>query len=214
MSVASSIVAIPRPGDPDAAVLRFTVAQYHAMMKAGIVREGEPFELVDGRIVCKNRAAAGGDPMTIGERHAWAVIRLGKLSATLEPLGSHLRTQQPISIPPYDEPEPDGAIVLGTEDDYLDHKPTGCEVLCVIEVADSSLLFDRKVKARTYASAGLSPYVIVNLAESTVEVYRLADARTSAYGPPLVLRRGQSLSLPTATDQPCSVSVDRLLPPT
>ncbi|MDB5295406.1 MAG: hypothetical protein JWO31_1389 [Phycisphaerales bacterium] len=213
MTISAFMVALPRPGEPAVPVLRLSVDQYHAMMEKGIVREGEPFEPIDGRIVCKNRAAARDDPTTIGDRHVWSVVKLGEVSRLLEPFGCHLRAQQPISIPPYDEPEPDGAIVVGTEDDYLHHKPAAGEILCVIEVSDSSLLYDRRVKGRTYATAGLPLYVFLNLVDVVAEVYRLPGAMGGSYGPPDVLPKGQVLALPTATDTGVEVPVERLLPP-
>jgi Uma2 family endonuclease len=214
MSVASSMVILLRPGEPENPQLRLTVQQYHAMIEDGIVQEGAPFELIDGRIVCKNQAAAGDDPISIGDRHIWCVTKLGKLSAQLELLGCYMRTRQPISLPPYNEPEPDGAIAIGDEDDYLDHKPTAKEILCVIEVADSSLAYDQIVKGRIYVKAGLPLYVLLNLPEECVEVYRNPNRRRGAYAPAEILTIADMLSLPTGVKgKMVTVPLKRLLPP-
>ena len=156
---------------PPQILYRLTVSQYHEMLARGILPEGEPYELIDGQIVRKDRSARGEDGMTIGSKHSWVVTKLGKLSRKLEKMGCFMRTQQPVALPPYHEPEPDGAIVLGTEDDYVDHAPTAKEVLCVIEVADSSLDFDRTTKQRVHADSGIPVYVIINLPDCVIEVY-------------------------------------------
>src|SRR5437867_8964693 len=106
-----------------ARIVPWTVERYHAAIASGLLAETTTTELIDGFIVHKDRAKAGEDPMTIGDRHRVAVLRLAQLSHSFEPLGCFLQTQQPISLPPKDEPEPDAAIVLGSIDDYLDHPP-------------------------------------------------------------------------------------------
>ena len=157
--------------DDRAHVMPLTVEQYHRMIEGGIVEEGEPFELLNGCLVRKDRSAAGEDEMTVGNAHAWVVIKLGKLGRQLEKLGCHMRTQQPVTLPPYDEPEPDGVIAKGSEDDYRDRRPGASDVLCVIEVADASLNRDRRAKLRAYAGAGIPQYVIINLVDRVCEIY-------------------------------------------
>ena len=106
--------------------------------------------------------------MTISRRHGLAVIHLSELNSQLKTLGCHMQTQQPITIPPNDEPEPDGAIIRGAADDYSSH-PTPKDVLCIIEVADASLRRDRGYKLELYAKAGIPMYVIVNLIDEVIE---------------------------------------------
>ena len=105
---------------------RHTLDSYHAMIANGTILEGEPFELLDGQIVHKIRSASGEDLMTVGVEHALIVMRLAKLSSAFEARGCHLRSQQPITLPPHDEPEPDAVIVRGTLEDYSDHHPSSC----------------------------------------------------------------------------------------
>ena len=106
-----------------ATIVPWTVEQYHRAVETGVVPEDISVELIDGVIVKKDRAKAGEDPMTIGDRHRIAVLRLAQLAVAFEQLGSFLQTQQPISLPPINEPEPDAAVVRGEIDDYLDHPP-------------------------------------------------------------------------------------------
>lgn len=189
-----------------------TVRQYHKMIEQGILPEGEPYELLDGQIVSKNRAATGEDPMTVGHEHALIVKRLSKISRRMEPLGCHLQTQQPIALPPRDEPEPDGAVIIRVEDDYLGRHPGAEDVLCVIEVADASLRYDRTAKLRTYANAGIGQYVIVNLRDRQVEVYTEPLKGKGRYGQSVTLSRTQKLNLPAPRGRSLAIQVKRLFP--
>ncbi len=97
-----------------ARLMPLTVEQYHKMLETGILRDGDPYELLDGYLVRKDSSAAGADPMTIGPDHTGGVELLGELETDLKAQGFHLRLQQPVTILPDSEPEPDGAIVGGT----------------------------------------------------------------------------------------------------
>jgi Uma2 family endonuclease len=191
---------------------RYTVEDYHRMIADGTLEEGEPYELLGGQVVRKIRSTTGEDPMTVGVEHSLVVKRLGKLSRLLEPLGCHMQTQQPVTLPPYDEPEPDGAVVRGSEEDYADRHPGRNDLLCVIEVADTSLRRDRGSKLETYANSAIGTYVIVNLVDHVAELYTEPVPGTGRYDKPIVLSANDSLALPTAGGQPLVVAVRALLP--
>jgi hypothetical protein len=152
-------------------VVGLTIEQYHLMIDQGMLDDRGPIELLDGFMVRKDRSRAGGDPMSIGDDHFWAVENLRRALREVEPLGHIVLTQQPVVLPPDGEPEPDGMVVRGTLDDYLGRKPVAADLSCVIEVADSSLNRDRTTKHRIYADAGIVQYLIVNLVDRAVEVY-------------------------------------------
>ena len=86
--------------------------QYHRMIDAGILDEDPGTELLDGVLVRKDRGDPGGNPMTVGEAHAFVVKQLAHLGLRLDAERMHLQTQQPVVIPEHGEPEPDAAIVL------------------------------------------------------------------------------------------------------
>jgi Uma2 family endonuclease len=195
------------PGSP----VGLTVEQYHRMIEGRILEEGAPIELLDGFLVHKDRAKAGEDPMTIGNEHRWAVENLKRVLAAVESHGHHLTSQQPVTLPPDGEPEPDGAIVRGTIDDYRLGPPTGADVSCVIEVADSSLDRDRGTKQRIYADAGIGQYVIVNLVERVIEVYERPAVGTGRYDAPARVRGGERVAFAVG-DARVEVEAARLLP--
>ena len=187
----------------------WTVDLYHRAIAEGWLEESTAFELLDGFVVRKDRAKAGEDLVTIGDRHRLAVQRLVKLAAHFEPLGCTLQVQQPIQLPPTNEPEPDASSVRGADDDYRDGPPGAADVTCVIEVADSSLDRDLGVKLHMYARAGIQQYVVVDLVHDVVLDHR--QPRGDAYEDVATLRPGDTVQL-RGVSQHLAVPIDRLLP--
>ena len=138
---------------------RFTVDEYYRMAEAGILTRDERVELVDGRIVAMN---------PIGSPHAWCVSRLTRVLARRDDV--LVNVQNPIRLDDRSEPEPD-LIVLRLETP-TDRHPRPEDVLLVIEVADTSLAYDRGTKAPLYARHGIPELWIVDLGEERVEVHR------------------------------------------
>jgi Uma2 family endonuclease len=174
-----------------ARIVPWTVDQYHRAISEGLLNDDPSHELLDGFVVQKDRAKAGEDPMTIGDRHRVAVLRLAHSARLFEPFGCFLQTQQPVSLPPVNEPEPDGAVVRGTIDDYLDHPPQPADLISVIEIADSSLHIDLGPKLRTYATAGIPQYVVADLVNNRVVVHE--EPREGSYARVTSLARGATV---------------------
>ncbi len=175
MSIASLRSSSPERRE----IVPLTVEQYHGMIEAGILAEGEPIELLDGLLVRRNR----GEGMTTNPLHSLVVSKLTMgIVAALAAFPCHARIQSPITLPPRDEPEPDLAIVVGLPADFADRHPGPADVTCVIEVAGTSLERDRTIKQRIYAVAGIPQYVIVNLLHSRVEIFEQPSAREGRYG--------------------------------
>lgn len=191
---------------------RYTVERYHELIKAGAIEEGEPFELLNGQIIRSLRSATGEDPMTVSPAHVWCVEALEELNSRLKRLGCHMRNQKPITLPPDNEPEPDGAIIRGRRDEYRGRHPAAQDVVCIIEVADASLRRDRTVKQQIYADASIPVYMIVNLLDRLVEVYTQPLKGTGRYGKAETFAPGQTVKLPTSSGKTLNVLVRRLLP--
>jgi hypothetical protein len=195
----------------EARIARLTVDQVHAMIKAGIVHEGAAIELIDGVLVHKDRSASGEDPVSIGKDHRLVVSLLGELDADLAQRGSHMQTQNPLSLSPYDEPEPDGAILRGRPRAYTDRVPGAADVGSVIEVADSSLAYDRKTKLALYARAGIAQHIVVNLSGRCIELYEQPRSDGS-YQQIVVRRAGETVGLRLPDGERFEILADRILP--
>jgi hypothetical protein len=192
-----------------ATIVPWTVEQYHRAIEIGFIPEDASVELLDGFIVRKDRATTGESPMTIGDRHRVAVVRLSHSGPLFEAHACFLQTQQPISLPPINEPEPDGAVVRGRIDDYLERPPGAPDLFCVIEVADSSLALDLGPKLRAYAAAAIPQYIVADLVNHRVLLHE--EPAGGAYSRVTSLDRGETVEISAGTSR-VPIAVDRLLP--
>jgi Uma2 family endonuclease len=196
------------------APLSFTVAEFHKMLADGILADGAPVELIDGVIMQKDRAAAGEEPMSHGERHAVGVARVQRiLQRHIDNNACHVRTQLPITLPPRSEPEPDITLVAGEDSDYIANHPGPGETLLVIEVADSSLEYDRSTKQAIYAAAQVREYWIVNLVYDQIEVYQPPISDHRCYSHRTAHKIGDTVSLPISAEAAADVPVGDFIPP-
>lgn len=203
-------VVVPVPADVATAaaipldrVHRFTVEQYHQMAKAGVFAHDDRVELIEGFII---------DRSPIGPPHASTVNKLAsKLARLVEP-GWHVSVQNPVTLPT-SEPQPDIAIVRGTQEDYEERHPGPDHVALLIEVAESSLEFDRRAKGFTYGRVSVPEYWIVNLVDGVIEIYRRAGGQTP-FQLAEVLDRSKTLKLVLDGQERGTISVSDLLPKT
>lgn len=142
---------------------KFTVEQYYQMVVSGILTECDRVELIEGEIVQMS---------PIGRNHAVCVDRLTRVFARALPEEVTLRVQNPVRLSDRSEPEPDFAILRGQPGDYLSGHPMPKDVLVLIEVSDSTIEYDREVKAPLYAREGIPELWIIDLNEFKIEVYR------------------------------------------
>ena len=157
--------------EPYVKTRRLRRVEYDRLVDLGMFA-GERIELLDGLLVVR-------EPQ--GSPHAAIAAHIAQVLAAAFGPGWHPRFHSPLALDDDSEPEPDVAIVTGGPLDYVGAHPATAAL--VVEVADSSLKLDRRLKGGLYARAGLSEYWIANLAEGAVEVHRrprrVADA---AYG--------------------------------
>lgn len=185
-----------------------TVEQFHLMIHNGIIPEGAPIELIDGLMVRKDRSARGESVMTHNPRHALLVSRLQRLlTLSCESVGFYLRVQLPVTLNNINAPEPDIAVVRGTEEDYADRHPCPADLPLVIEVADSSVATDRSTKQRLYATAGVAQYWLVNLPESQIEVYEQPDSTLGKYAQQTIFKPSQTLAWSLSPNQQLEINV-------
>jgi Uma2 family endonuclease len=142
---------------------RLTVDEYEAMFRAGILREDERVELLDGEIY---RMAAVNEP------HISCVIRLTTWFVPRTLGRALLSPQNPFRLSTFSEPEPDFALLRHRDDFYATTKPAAEHVLLIIEVADTSLRHDRDVKVPLYAAEGIPEVWIADVKRKRLTVYR------------------------------------------
>jgi Uma2 family endonuclease len=184
---------------------RWTRVEYDRLIDVGIFRPGEHLELLGGQLVVS-------EPQ--GTLHAAAVgVVVDALRACFG-TGWVMRVQMPIALDDESEPEPDVAVVPGTQWDYLAGHPSRPALL--VEVAESSLGDDRGDKAALYARAGIADYWILNLVDRVLEVCR--DPVTAAAQPSgwhyrdiAILHHDASIAPLARPDTPIEVAA--LLPP-
>jgi len=162
---------------------RFTVDEYHRMVDAGVLHEDDRVELLDGEIV---------EVTPIGPRHAGCVDRLNSRLSRLCGDQAVLRVQGPVVLGLRSEPEPDVTLLRPPIEQYANAHPRAADILLVIEVADTSVEYDRSGKLPLYARMGIPEVWLVNLPADRIETFR--DPRESGYFTARLVSRGETLS--------------------
>ena len=142
---------------------KLSVDDYHKLGEAGILTESSRVELIEGELI---------EMAPIGALHMALVNRLNKqLVIAVGDLGV-VSIQNPVTLPPHSEPQPDIAILKQGSDSAVPAVPRAHEVMLLIEVADSTLAYDRTTKLKIYAQAGVSEVWIVNAQAKCIETYQ------------------------------------------
>ncbi|WP_449416731.1 Uma2 family endonuclease [Phormidium nigroviride] len=145
----------------------FTVQEYHLMGEAGVFGNNERVELIEGEII---QMAA------IGKRHAARVDRLANFFYERVRRRAIVRVQNPICLDDKSEPQPDIALVQPRADFYESALPNSENILLLVEVADSTVDYDRDMKVPNYARSGIQEVWLWDLEANYLEVYRLPTA--------------------------------------
>lgn len=178
----TGLQSIPIEKEPQ--LYRLSVDQYMQMIEIGLFHPERKVELIEGELIYK---------MGIGEKHAQCVNKLVKLfiQVTLDE-AYEISSQNPIRLKK-SRPEPD--LVVQTRASWeAGSDPMAKDILLVIEVAHSSLAFDRDIKLPIYASNAINNYWIVNLEAEQVEVYSLPSAST--YDKKRMYKLDEKISMP------------------
>jgi Uma2 family endonuclease len=141
---------------------RWTRAEFDRLVEHGLLREDERVELIDGEIL--TMAPQQYSP------HAALVTHFQEALRTAFAPGFHLRVQMPFALDPMSEPAPDLAVVAGAPLDYFEGHPE--HTVLIVEVADTTLRFDRRRKGSLYARAGVPEYWILDVNRRALEVHQ------------------------------------------
>jgi|APTNR8051073442_1049403.scaffolds.fasta_scaffold20477_2 Uma2 family endonuclease len=142
---------------------RFTVSDFLRMDEAGVFAREARVELIEGEIV---------EMAPIGSLHAATVAFLHR--RLVEGLGRRavIWGQSPVVLDEFSAPQPDIAVLVPRSDHYRNSHPRPADILLMIEVADTTLAFDRDKKAPLYARSGIAELWIVDVERSAVHVFR------------------------------------------
>jgi Uma2 family endonuclease len=133
---------------------RLTVADFYRMAEVGILGPEARVELIDGEII---------DMAPPGSPHAATVLYLTQVLVRAAEDRALVLAQNPVRLNEYSEPQPDLALLRPRDDFYRERHPRAEDVLLIIEVAATSLRFDRKTKIPLYARHGIPEMWLVNL---------------------------------------------------
>lgn len=169
---------------------KLSVEDYHKLGEVGILSEDSRVELIEGDLI--EMAPIGGPHMGVVNRlNRLLVLAVGNLGV--------VSVQNPVRLPPHSEPQPDFAILKPRAGDAASAVPGVEDVLLLIEVADTTLAYDRGTKLTLYAKSGIAESWIVNLQSKCIEVYReptpdgykkRADVQRQGHVAPLALPAG------------------------
>ncbi|MDE2940016.1 MAG: Uma2 family endonuclease [Chloroflexota bacterium] len=179
---------------------KFTVEEYFQMVEAGIIQDGERVELIEGEILVMA-------PM--GPSHIGGVTRYARVFIGLAGNLFTVLIQATVRLSERSAPEPDLALVKFREDDYSFAHAAPDDVLLIVEVADSSLNYDRGVKAHIYGRAAIPETWVLNLPGDCLE--RFTEPGPEGYSQHATLRRGDKVTPVALPD--VELEVEALLPP-
>jgi Uma2 family endonuclease len=153
------------------------------MVEAGILAEDDRVELIEGEII---------EMSPIGRRHASVVLRLTELFILTFRDGAMVGPQNPVTLSDDSEPQPDLTLVRRRPDFYDAGLPGPDDIFLAVEVADSSVAYDRRVKVPLYGRRGIPETWLIDLNRGTITIYQ--DPGPTGYGTSRVVRRGEQVA--------------------
>jgi len=180
------------------APIKLTIDQYYRIADAGVFPADAHLELINGEIY---------EMPPIGTLHAGTVDRLAQALILALRGRAIVGIRRPVQAPAYSEPQPDLVLLSPRDDFHTSRYPLPGDVLQVIEVADTSLQFDRTVKSRLYAAHGIPECWMVDAKARAIEVRRSPGPEGYAHA---ALLAGSAVVMPLAFPD-CAWTVDDLL---
>ena len=168
---------------------RFSFDDVLGMVEAGLLSEDSRVELIDGELIDMVPIGPGHDGLVSGLNRALVLACGGK---------GIVRVQSTLLLGPRDAPQPDFTVVRPRADFYTARHPGAADTFLVVEVAESSLRYDRTVKLPLYARAGVPEYWIVDLTGRVLNAYR--DPSAGGYAEPTTHEPGERLALAAAPE--------------
>jgi Uma2 family endonuclease len=178
----------------------FTASEYQHLVDTGVLNEDERIELIEGRIVRM-------PPKNLD--HALATKRANRCLASALGERAIISVQDPILLNDFSEPEPDLVLVAPPDERYLENHPKPKDIFLVLEIADSSLAYDREIKCPLFAQNGIIHFCLLNLQNRELEDYR--EPGPNGYRRKQTYSEAESFNL--VAFPRISIKVKDLLPP-
>jgi len=150
----------------------WSIERYHSAIRAAILTENDSLELIKGKLIRK---------MPTSEAHAYVVELLMEFFRDRFQKAYRYRSENPVTFIDNSEPEPDFVVARKADKKTLGKHPKPEEVHLIIEVAGSTLQYDRKIMGAIYAEAGIAEYWIINLKSRKIELHLSPDQEGSSY---------------------------------
>lgn len=164
---------------------KLSIEEYHKLAEVGILNEDSRVELIEGELI---------EMSPIDPPHSWMINKLNRLLVNQVGNQAVVSVQNSVRLPPNSEPQPDFVLLR----EHMANNKTRIagpeDVLLVIEVADSTLAYDRGVKQRLYAKARIPIFWIVNVSDENIETYRGPEG--TGYREKTIYRKGDVLTFP------------------
>ena len=141
---------------------KFTIEDYQLLGDTGVIKPGERVELINGEII---------EMSPVNAPHIACVNRLTMLFASQLAGKAIVSVQNPVVLDQYNEPQLDLVLFKHRDDFYAKEKATPADVILAVEVADTTLGYDRNIKSDLYATAGILEFWIVNVQKKEIEKY-------------------------------------------
>ena len=177
---------------------RITADEYQRMGQLGILREGSRVELIDGEVLVMT---------PVGTRHSACVGSANRALVLAAGDDAIVLPQGSVRLNLYHEPQPDLVLLRPRADFYASRHAGPGDILLIVEIADSSLAYDRGTKTRIYAEFGIPEYWLADLRANLVSRYSAPNR--GAYRKVERCKRGESIA--PALLPACVIAVDALL---
>jgi Uma2 family endonuclease len=179
---------------------RMSIDQYEKLVESGVFTKRDKAQLIHGILVQK---------VTSNPPHAVSTELCDDELSRVSPAGWHVRSEKPVKMPPDSEPEPDVCLVHGAHRDYSSGHPNPADIGLLVEIADSSLVGDRRM-ARTFGANNIPIYWIVNLVDRQIEVY--ASPAVDGYTASQIYKPGEMVPVVLDGVEVGRISVVDILP--
>jgi Uma2 family endonuclease len=158
---------------------KFTVDEYHNFIELGVFKPEERIELWEGEFV---------EMSPIGKRHAGCIDAVAEMLKDFLNKQVIVRTQNPIVLNDFSEPQPDVCLLKRRADFYRSVNATAADVLLAMEVSDTTIKYDREIKFPRYAENGIAEAWLIDLENDRVEIH--TQPTVNGYKLVKILHRG------------------------